>query len=405
MEAMRALVTVLVALVVVTACGRASNLGPPSSYRLYEAVTTQGGPVVDILDSRTHATLAVLPLGTASTDWKHYYGVRSGVLEDIDPRSGEILHELTLSGSYDIPRVAMNGLTGGLSQNGQWLVLEAPASAGQSHLLVVDTSFAQRPAQVDLQGTFEFDGISNDGARLFLLEYLSVNDYRVRFYNVPGGFLDPTVVVDKFDPSEPMTGRRLATVSSVDGQWQFTVYARAKKGAFIHALMMGGSISLCLDLPGAGWSSDTSVFEWSLALSPDGTILYAANPALGQVVEVAAAGDNAPAILGAHSIAKEPPGSAASLGSGDVVVSPDGKALAIGGAGGLQWIDTATMGTTSRALPSWAVASLGLSPDGRSLYAVRVSGEVAELSPNGSVVSTFDPQLGRPMALMRVEGS
>lgn len=398
---MRGLLIVLLAIAVVAACGRASQVGPgPGGYRLYEAVSTPSGPLVDIVDSRTHTTLGVLPLGTPSADWKHYYAVRGGILQDLDPRSGAVLHSLTLARPYDVPPVAINGMPGGLSQNGRWLVLQTP---GQSHLLVLDTSFSREPVAIDLDGSFEFDGISNDGERVYLLQYLSANDYQVRFYHMQGGFLDPTAVIDKFDPTEPMTGRRLATVATTDGQWQFTVYARANKGAFIHALMLGSPISLCLELPGSGWNSDPSVFRWSLALSPDGTRLYASNGALGLVVEVAASGDQSPAILRTHTIPKEPLETPMPLGAGDAVVSPDGHVLSVAGGAGVEWVDTGSMLATAQALPSWTVWSLGLSPDGRSLFALKDSGQIAELSPDGVVLSMFDPNAGRPMALMRVE--
>src|SRR5579859_1685647 len=356
---MRGPLIVLLIAAVVVACGRAPQLAPgPGGYRLYEAVSTRSGPLVDIVDSRAHTTLGVLPLGTPSADWKHYYAVRGGVLEDLDPRSGAVLHSMTLARPYDVPQVAINGMPGGLSQNGRWLVLQTP---GEAHLLVVDTSFASRPVAVDLEGSFVFDGISNDGERLYLLQYLSANDYRVRFYNVTARYLDPTVVIDKFDPTEPMTGRRLATVASADGQWQFTVYARANKGAFIHALLMDSPISLCLELPGSGWTSDPSVYRWAIALSPDGTRLYATNGALGLVVEVAASGDQAPEILRTQSIPKDPRNAATGMGSGEaVVVSPDGHILAMAGSTGVEWIDTRTMLPTAHALPSWSVRGLGL---------------------------------------------
>jgi len=404
---MRGLLIVLLGAVVIAACGRAPQAGPgPGGYRLYEAVSTSSGPVVDVVDSRTHTTLGWLPLGTPSADWKHYYAVKAGVLEDLDPRSGGIFHTLPLSRPYDVPSVTISGMRGGLAQNGKWLVLETPASATDSHLLVVGTSFNSAPVAVDLPGSFAFDAISNDGERLYLLQYLSANDYQVRFYDVLGAFLDPTVVIDKFDPTEPMTGRRLATVPSNDGQWQFTVYARANKGAFIHALQMGGPISLCLELPGSGWNSDPSVFRWSLALSPDGTRLYATNGALGLVVEVAASGDQAPAILRTQSITgKESPQTPMPMGAGDAVVSPDGHVLAVAGGAGVEWVDVNSMRITANALPSWTVWSVGVSPDGHSLYALRDSGQIAELSTDGLVLSTFDPNSGTPMALMRVEAA
>lgn len=403
---MRGFVIVLLTATLVAACGRAPQTGPAAGDRLYEAVSTPSGPLVDIIDSRSHAVLGVLPLGTPSAGWQHYYAVRGGILEDIDPHSGETLHMLGLSRPYDVPAVAVGGgLWGGLSQNGKWLALETQRSAGESHLLVVDTSFIRPPVAVDLSGSFGFDGISNDGERLYLLQYLSANDYKVRFYNVVGGFLDPTVVVDKLDPTEPMTGERLATVDSSDGQWQFTVYARARKGAFVHALQMAGTFSLCLELPGSGWESDPSVYRWSLAASPDGSRVYATNGALGLVVELDARSTSAPAILRTQSIPKDPLQAPVKVGSGGAVVSRDGTSLAMAGGAGVEWIDTSTMRPTAHALPSWVVWGLGLSPDGRSVYAVKDSGQIAELSPEGAVLSMFDPHVGHAMALMRVEAA
>ena len=90
-------------------------------------------------------------------------------------------------------------------------------------------------------------------------------------------------------------------------------------------------------------------------------------------------------------------------GAGDAVVSPDGQVLTVAGGAGVEWVDTRSMRPTAQALPSWTVWSLGLSPDGRSLFALKDSGQIAELAPDGVVLSMFDPKAGQPMALMRVE--
>jgi hypothetical protein len=91
------------------------------------------------------------------------------------------------------------------------------------------------------------------------------------------------------------------------------------------------------------------------------------------------------------------------VGAGDAVVSPNGHVLTVAGGAGVEWVDTKSMRPTAQALPSWTVWSLGLSPDGRSLFALKDSGQIAELSPDGVVMSMFDPNAGRPIALMRVE--
>jgi hypothetical protein len=392
------LITLLVAVVVV-GCGSTPTSGPVSgNYRLYEAASNRSGQFVNILDAKAHTTLGLLPLGTPSADWTHFYAVRSGILEDIDPQTGVTVHTLALARPYQMPPAAMSGMTGGLSQNGRWAVLET-GGGPPSHLLVVDTSFTPRPVAVDL------------GTRLYLLEYLSGNEYRVRFYDLAAHRLDPNVVVDKSDPHEPMTGQRLATVASSGGDWQFTVYARAKKGAFIHALNMSNPISLCFELPGAGWETDPSAFHWSLALSPDGSRLYATNGALGVVTEMSASENNGPGIMRSVHIAKQTASGgglvqtvdAKEMGSGGAVVSRDGHTLVMTGSSGVIWIDTTTLRTTARALDSWTVWSLALSPDGSALYALEQTGDIAELSMAGAVTSTFDPNVGQPMALMRVQ--
>ena len=333
--AMRSLLIVLVAVVVVGACGRVPQTGPgPGGYRLYEA----RAPAVPSSTSSTRAhtrrsaccpSARRPPTGTTTT--------RCAVASSRTSIRGQARPCALTCPLYALPPVALNGMPGGLSQNGRWLVRRAlRQTPAKSHLLVVDTSFAQPAAAVDLDGSFVFDAISNDGERLYLLQYLSANDYAVRVYNVSAGLLDPYVVVDKFDPTEPMTGQA-STVASADGQWQFTVYARASKGAFIHALMLGGPISLCLELPGSGGNTDPSVLRWSLALSPDGTRVYATNGALGLVVEVAASGQNAPAILRTTNSPRRGrrhrcPGRA-------TLVSPDGRVLAVSGGAGVEWVD------------------------------------------------------------------
>jgi hypothetical protein len=235
-----------------------------------------------------------------------------------------------------------------------------------------------------------------------LLQYLQGSDYKVRLYHVTHRYLDTLVVVDKNDPSESMTGRRLDTAQSRDGAWQFTVYAREKKGAFIHALSLDGPYSLCINLPGGGWAGDPSALRWALALSPDGQTLYAVNGVLGVVVQLNAGGESSPQIQRTHAIAKPaapaPPGQ-----TGGVAVSPDGKWLAMAGATGIDWVDATTLQPAGHFLAGSTVSSLAMTADGRTLYAVRDSGDIVSLSATGGPLGSFDPQAGQPIALMRVE--
>jgi hypothetical protein len=103
-----------------------------------------------------------------------------------------------------------------------------------------------------------------------VIEYPNAADsyYHVRVYEVPAGQLGAYTVVDKGGPGEIMTGVRLSGVFSPDGQWLYSLYARENQGAFVHALNLSSPYAFCLDLPGSGWSSSSSVFHWSLAITP-----------------------------------------------------------------------------------------------------------------------------------------
>jgi hypothetical protein len=413
---MRALVTMLCALVVVAACGKAPVGTIPASgdYKLYEAASTD----VSVIDSQSHAVERSLPLGTPSPDWAHLYSVSSRTMLDVDPHTGATLRTLPLPGDFQLPPATSSGVPGGVSQNGQWLVLQAfdttSTSVSASHLLLVDTSYSKPVRKIDLQGYFQFDAVSNDGQRIYLIQYASGSQYYVRFYDVSGGQLDPNIVFDKSDGSAAMSGVRLSGVPSPDGHWLFSVYARQGKSAFIHMLSMDSSIAFCIDLPGSGYSTDPASFSWSLALTRNGSHLYAANLALGVVVDVATGGNGLPSIARTAHVASYGPTAsifaqdvqAKEFGANGTVVSPDEQTLVISGATGVVWLDTATLHAQGRLLANWTVWSLAVSPDGNKLYVVNDAGKIAEVAMSGShAATTFDGGPGQPLALIRVEGA
>ncbi|TMG67434.1 MAG: hypothetical protein E6H86_05440, partial [Chloroflexi bacterium] len=62
-------------------------------------------------------------------------------------------------------------------------------------------------------------------------------------------------------------------------------------------------------------------------------------------------------------------------------------------------MDTARLTAGTRSLTDWHVSSLGLNPAGRTLYAVRDSGAIAEIAmSSGEVTARFDPGEGQPLA-------
>jgi len=415
---MRALVTMVCLAILVAACGRAPG-GPVASgnYKLYEAVSDRSQ--IAVIDSRSQRIERWLELGTPTRGWKRLYSVAGTSLNAVDPQTGAAIASLQLPGYYHLPSITMSGLPGGLSQNGAYIVVESfentptgPPSA--SHFLVVNTALSAAPEKIDLKGYFAFDAISNDGSRLYLIEYISSTNYHVRYYQVGARQMYPDVIVDKFNPTESMNGLKLSGVPSTDGGYLYSVYARESGTPFIHALDLSGTpIAFCIDLPGSGYSSGdyATAFHWSLAMSADGSHLYAANAPLGVVSEVNIGPNNGPGL--ARSVHIDSGKKVASIfaqevqakefGANAAVVSLDGKTLVTSGSSGIVWIDTAGLRASTRALDNWTVWSLALSPDGQTLYVLSDSGLIAEVAMDSRQVrATFNPHAGNPMDLMRV---
>jgi len=408
------------AALVVAGCGRA-DFGPaPQSgdYRLYAATSTQTAELVNVIDTRSHSVVRTLPSGTPSPDWTHLYAVSNRTLFDLDPQTGASRHSLRLPGPFLLPPATISGLPGGLSQDGERLVLQAfdDNTSGPptgTHFLVVDTSYKAAVKRIDMPGYFQFDAVSNDGKRIYLIEYLSSTNYRVRVVDVGSGRLDPQVVVDKSDGIAAMTGLRLSGVPSRDGHWLYSIYIREHQGAFIHALNLDGNIAICIDLPGPGYAASEDGFRWSLALNADGSRLYAANGATGVVAELDTS-SGAPNLTRTGNIDTPHPSArtlvpdveAKGFGATGAVLSPDDKTLVMSGSTGVVWVDTASLRATGRQLAGWTVWSLAMSPNGNDLYAVNDSGMIAEMSMSGAHdASMFAGGPGQPMALIRVEAA
>lgn len=366
--------------------------------KLYEAVS---GDSIAVIDARSHATERRLPLGVASSDWKHLYSIASTSLVDTDPETGANQRNLDLGGDYSLPPATANGLPGGLSGNGRWLVVET-AGKTATRMLLINTDALKVTRTIDLHGTFHFDAISDDGLRLYLIQYLNSREYYVRLYDTALGQLDENIVVDKSDGNQAMTGLRLSGVATPGGSWLFSMYVRSEESPFVHALSLGGPFAFCLDLPGSGFSTNQNEMQWSIAMSRDGSRLYAANPATGTVASMSNGDNGAPAILRTNRFGK--PGSSTQwrAGANGAVVSKDGSRLAVAGSSGIAWIDTSSLRLLTTALSGWQVIGIALSPDGETLYAVSDHGRVAAVSMGSAkVLSEFDAE-GSPISLMRV---
>ena len=397
----RLLGLLIVAVAGLTACGRyASAPTVAGGYRLFLEEGYSGAPQVTVLDSVTGTVERHLPIGTPAPDWSRYYTVTlmssSSRITAVDPASGRTLVQATIPPGYDLPNLDFQGLRAGLSPNGQWLVLTRRVD-NVSSFLVGASSLSQPFETVQLKGDFTFDAVSNDGQSLYLIQEMGdPNQYQVRLYNVADRSLAMQPVADKREQQEPMNGIRGDSVPDPQGNYVFTVYARSA-GPFIHALPLDRPFAWCLDLPAKNPSSIEEQFRWSLAISPDGSSLYAVNGSSGLIAEMSPArlpnvdrtGQVAlragPSLLGGLVTQADAKGAVI----GGAALSADGRTLFALADRGILAIDTSTLKVRNLILDGDQVGSIRLTADGHWLYAAGgATGKIWQINPaTGAIAS------------------
>jgi hypothetical protein len=371
----------------------ASRTGRIEPARLWVQQGSESGlSSIVVLDTTRRQPPATLPSGVISRDWTRLYTVGQTVagpaLTAIDIATRTRLVTTTVPPGFNLPAFGPSQRPSGLSPDGYFLVLVGGTPAGdamatKSSFLVYDTAALKHaPLRVDLAGSFSFDGISDDGHNLFLLEDLGQpttgGGYHVRRYDLVAHALDPRVIADKRTGERTMSGAPTDSVTSNDGAWQFTVYAFGASSPFVHVLNLNDATSFCIDLPRAPRDQALDLL-WGLAASHDGRFVYAVNAANGAVIEMPV---DAAYQTRSGSLPVPTPASAAAwtpwspitaeakrIAYGAAAISPDDRTLYSLGDLGVSAIDTRTL-TVRRWLVTTAhLISLTLSPDGRWLYA------------------------------------
>jgi DNA-binding beta-propeller fold protein YncE len=388
----RLIALLIVAVSILAACGRAASTHPAAGgYLIFlEGGFSNGGETVKVLDSGTGTVVRELPIGTPTADWSRYFIVTplpgNAQLKAIDPASGRTLAQTSIAVGYTLPNIAFRGPTAGLSPNGQWLTLTSQrrvAGGTTTNFLVGSSSLTASFKTIELKGDFVFDALTNDGKNLYLIQKMGdPNHYQVRLYDVSTSFLDPQPVVDKREPNEPMNGIRGDSVADPAGNNVYTVYVR-DAGPFIHALPLGQPVAWCIDLPSNNPHDLELQFHWALAISPDGSSLYAANAA-ARTVAVLTTGQ-LPKVVRTASVALRHSGNlfaglftdadAKGPQLGGAALTTDGRTLFSFGETGVLAIDANTLKVRARYLDPFMPESMRLSSDGKWLY-------VAESSAN-----------------------
>jgi Tol biopolymer transport system component len=368
----------------------------PADFMLYVQGASQGHSARQIKQ---------VPFGTPAPGWSTLYTVVDGpggsMLKALDVKSGAVLHEARLDTKYELPTRGYAGKPGGLSENGQWLVL-GHRESGRSSFLVMGTDFTSAPRRADLKGDFEFDAVTNDGRRLYLVEYTSADHvlYQVRRYDLASGYLDPRVVVDKTSGALAMSGVRLTSLASRGGQYVYSLYVNGRRGPFIHALDTANGFATCVFLPRATSTRDQEQ-RWAEVISPDGQTLYAVNGSLGLITKLDISGSFAKIL---RTSTFETIRAASRPAVSDAWVSAEGRTLFTTADRGVIAIDTDSLGATARYLTDSTVDELALSPDGGWLFAIDGAlGKVYELNAATGGLSQQITGLAMPVHIVGVQ--
>ncbi|MHB8460308.1 MAG: hypothetical protein ACYDB6_09605 [Candidatus Limnocylindrales bacterium] len=366
-----------------------ASVAPERLLFLRRAPGTSADAIVAV-SSSSGRIVARLPLGVPDAGWSVLYaaatvGERTTVAA-YEPRSGSVLRQRSLAGSFALPVVVPGGLPGGLTSDGRTLVLvdRAPGT-GSSRFAFLDAALVSPPRFVTLPGGFAFDALSPDGRFLYLIEHLGQpgsGHYQVRAYDSAAGALLAGAIVDKRNVGEAMEGRPVARVSSADGRWVYTLYVRTDGTAFVHELDTTDTVALCADLPTtARATSAAEVMAWRLALR--GTDLpYAANGRLGILVALDAGGVRATGRIV----------TASATDSDGLAVAADGQALYVGGPDGVTTYATGALLAVGQMLRTPPLAGIAASADGHALYGAAADGtgivELAITASGGASAAT-----------------
>jgi DNA-binding beta-propeller fold protein YncE len=393
----------LVIAAVVGACGApqatsassATVAPPPSNEQIYLA-TEAGLSVV----GQSGAVMRELPRGVHSPDWSAYYVVEPGnttIVHVLDPMSGAERRAIKVPGRYDLGaayRVAPTGL----SRSGALLTLEAAPKLTESAFAVVDTK-NDAVKNVNVLGDMTVDVVSDDGTSLYLVEHKPDNRYNVRIFDLRTGRLDEKPIGDlkQVEISTPanvvrglMAGIYQTSVDATLTGWYFSLYSNPGRRPFIHALNVSGRYATCiLDLPvGAG---PYAPGFWTVALAPSGRHMYATNAVEGIVTKYDAYSLTS---LEWKPLKRSAAGPTSTIDpTTAAVISPEGYRLYVVAETGIVVVDTATLSLKAHLVPDRAVRSIGLTADGRRLYA---------LSLDGTQLWALDAMTGQPLATLSV---
>ena len=295
---MRRSSTIVLALAAVVAavagaCGGGRDVSIDSTRQHPELLYLGSHSAITAISPRSGALKFQEAGAVPSRDWSVLYAATNdGVtttLRTLDPVSGAELASRTVPGVFAVRVV---------SEDGAAVALAPPAPSGFDTYhptskdptpLVIVRRDDPEPQVLSVPGNVEPEAFSLEGDALFVIDFvppLSPERYRVARLDLGSGAVGD-VRSNEQERQEPMRGTARAQVMAPDGRRLYTLYTRdatasAPAEAFVHVLDLDREQATCVDLP-----ADFAVSPLgALAVSPSGTRLYVAAPAVGAVAEL-----------------------------------------------------------------------------------------------------------------------
>jgi len=249
----------------------------------------------------------------------------------IDRATGSVTGFSALQGAWGIPQVAYDGSTGGISADGDVLVLGRNVPTlfpNRTRFALIDPVKMRLKRVVSLPGAFFFDAISPDGAMLYLIQLPASGNlarYAVRAYDLRHDRLLRTPVTDRTEPDERMAGFPVSRAASADGVWAYTLYQKPRGAFFVHALDTSAGTARCIDLPQLPSQNAPrlTIDGGRLDVVADGQVLAAMDTASFKVTRSPAPAEHTTA----QPAAPQPPARRSSSGAPLWVAAPAGLFL------------------------------------------------------------------------------
>jgi len=391
--------------------GQASTV-PPSEV-LYVLDGASGGDQHIVAFHPGGPALFTLPVGLISPDHRMLYATATSggatTLRVLDMTSGAALRSLTLPGAYST--IGAGFADAVLSGDGRWLALRAQTTiSSATSIALVDTQVGTLAKTIRLDGSFDLDAVAPGGTMLYLIQHTgdAEHHYYVRAYSVTAGQLLDGNIVDKTELEDPlMVGTALARQMAPNGALAYTLYINtATNIAFIHMLPLvsaadGPLFARCVDLPSG--SSAELLGSYTLALSADGTTLYAVNVALGLASGITVHPDGPfgdkidasatfyPALPSATTQQHRPLAA---------VLARDQRTLYVAGPQGIWAFNAATLKAQRVYLSDQSFTGLATSADGKTLYTVSPTSGITLLDlASGQPVMTLHSPAQSPLSI------